>query len=126
MNIDTSTWHYRVYAWWSRKQWIRPGQENLCHYVSGVMVRAPGLWLRNHLPGGGLLGYILWAATVFIPLAYFAYTHWQLAVLMVGLVVGLSIAFFIVEAILNSGNVAVSYVIARKRRVCPFITFDEA
>ena len=51
MSIDTSTWHYRVYAWWAWRV-SYTGQENLCHYMRVILFWSPATWLTHSIGAG--------------------------------------------------------------------------
>jgi hypothetical protein len=155
MVIDITSWHYRWYAYWLREgRGIVPGyRENLCHYVQVLLFWAPATWLDQHTPlgripvGGIYTGFLLVATAGGILymlgwLIYFFVTDPMRGLLYLGIGVGVLVGMLLFAVILVIGGSILidgkrpaipgtvklvgAYVMAKKRRVCPFLTFAEA
>lgn len=148
MIIDIHSWHYRWYAYWLKEgRGTTPSyQENLCHYVRVLLFWAPVTWIDQHTTWDwgklseratlallflfivGACGYALIVAAVTQT------TKFLLGVGSFGALVGcLGLVVLSVKTLQGKqlevpGTVklAGAYVLAKKRRVCPFITFGGA
>lgn len=48
IEVNTDSWHVKVYKWWYRTKWPhkgKPERTNLCPYVRTVLIWAPIRWL---------------------------------------------------------------------------------
>lgn len=139
MIIKTNSWHYRWYSYWLKHGGIEsPVQENLCHYSWGA-AQAPLTWLGERLPTRLLERLCIVAYAVFLValVVYLAVFHPLILAAMVGcivaaVVVGVMVGFLAVFLerreleVPGTVKLLAAYVVAKKRRVCPLITFEEA
>ena len=142
MHIHTDSWHYRLYAYWLRLSGgNKPGyQENLCHYMRVLVLWAPARWVREseaHIPNR-VIGLLLVSPLAFV-LGLIAFTYPRLFITSVlylasGMVAGVAVVItaYALRAMYRSrvlkipGTVRLlaAYAVAKKRRICPFITFE--
>jgi hypothetical protein len=141
MVIKTDSWHYRWYVYWLKYgKTTPPLQENLCHYVRVLALWVPGAWMREWckrhdtvigIMYGGIMGLLILGA-----LGTVAYEHPVKFGLGVGsfLVLLATVALTVLTVewmrgrkpeIPGTVKLAAGYVVAKKRRICPFVTFEE-
>lgn len=147
MTIDTKSWHYRWYTYWLREgRGTKPGyRENLCHYVRVLLFWAPATWIDQHtvwdwkiwtgrvlvvgialyLVGAIALGLILVAVTQTTKFLL-GIGSFTALLACIGLLI-LSIRTMQGRTLEVPGTVKLAggYVMAKKRRICPFITFED-
>lgn len=149
MIINKEAWHYRWYSYWlthgrgNRSRY----RENLCHYVRVLLFWAPATWLDqtwNLAAKAKRVGLGLFLLYVFgisgFALALTAINHPYQLLLAVGSLVGLlattGLCYLYVRLgglqatlrlvdVPGMGYITVGYILAKKRRICPFLTFEE-
>ena len=147
MAIRTDSWHYRWYMYWlAHGRGVVPGyQENLCHYIRVLLFWAPGTWIDQHSYWDweklskrvalSVLGlYILSGVALLV--ATSAVTQTTRFLMATGSLIGLLTCIGMMIATVRTvrtrqigipGTVKLGarYVVAKKRRICPFLTFEE-
>ena len=149
MTINMGSWHYRWYAYWLvASGGNKPNyKENLCHYMRVLVFWAPLCWLGSHTPTsvfkqilsticllyiGGVVFIGIPAAIVLLAI----FEPWALAilgVLILGALAATLLLMFLYVTFIEGHPVEVpgtvklvgSYVMAKKRRICPFLDFGE-
>ncbi len=144
MTIKTDAWHYRVYAYWTRFSltYKESYQENLCHYMRVLLLWAPLLRASRALRLQGLprptwmwfnnAVFVLAWTFLFIRFGWLSVLLWLASVVGAVLILILLVTIAVVifgdrkpPEIPGTVRLVGAYVIARKRRVCPFISFAE-
>lgn len=145
MVISTNSWHYRWYTYWlAQGRGISERyQENLCHYVRVLLFWAPMTWLDQHtswdwgkLSQRTLSVFLVFAllGTVSLYVVVAAVTQTTKFLMAIGSLGGLLavIGLLILSVKTMQGKrlevpgtvkLAVGYAVAKKRRICPFLTF---
>lgn len=147
MTIKTDSWHYRWYLYWlDHGRGNKPGyKENLCHYMRVLVFWAPLTWLFGNAGlrtiGKWLLNIylVVWLAGMAAGLVYLAiYAPMTLfwvgvgmgSVVLAAILIGAVWVFledrFAGKRIEVPGTLklAAGYVMAKKRRICPFLDFE--
>lgn len=147
MTIKTDSWHYKWYAYWltyGRGNKIE-FRENLCHYVRVLLFWAPMTWIDRHTAWDWgvwtprfVLGVIalIYVGLFGLLLVMSAITQTTKFLMGIGsfggLVSCIGLLVLLVKTmrgkrleIPGTIKLAGGYVVARKRRICPFIEFDE-
>ena len=147
MTIKTESWHYKWYA-----DWLANGggnapsyKENLCHYVRVLLFWAPATWIDQHtfwdwgklteraFFGAGVLYFVAVFGFLLVLAAVTQTTKFLMAIGSLGGLLG-SIGLLILFVRTMRGKrlevpgtvkLAASYAVAKKRRICPFIEFDQ-
>lgn len=150
MIIDRNAWHYRVYKYW--QDWGRGNtlayRENLCHYVRVLLFWAPMTWLDQRYEAGmwgkrSLAGLAVLATVSYIAFwLTFAGVKYPVQFLMglgslLGAVLAIGIAYYGLKFALThklpelptfgiptTSRLIYAYGKAKKRRICPFIEFQ--
>lgn len=150
MTIKTNSWHYAWYTFVLREAELTIKQANLCQYFWLVMVGAPTVWAVSRAAGLGHITPLRWTYNVFLAactiyffgfIGYLAYQYPLIAAIVAGSIVGgvavalvALVALIFVADRLEGKRVEVPgtvklvwhYAWAKKRRICPFLTFEEA
>lgn len=146
MIINTNSWHFRWYAYWlGTGRGVQPGyRENLCHYVRVLLFWAPMTWLDQHTSWnwGKLAERITLGGLVLTILALIGYgvvtaaiTQPTKSLMAIGSLGGLLVVTGLVVLgvktrrgkpleVPGTLKLVGGYVVAKKRRVCPFLTFE--
>lgn len=151
LEIDQHSWHARLYAFWRRcREWRRPGyarQENLCHYVRVVLIWAPLAWFCYGRANHRIRPWMIPAVALAIGLNVMGIVRapestgevWLAIVIGGGgsaLILGLGVGSVWVgrhvihlrpertkAAHQTFGGILIEWGKAKKRRICPLITF---
>lgn len=143
LDVERTSWHFRWYSYW-----LQTGRanslgyrENLCHYVRVLVFWAPITWIDQHtvwdwgklvlalmlLYGAGWIGLLI----VLAILAKLWLVLLSVSVFL-GVVLSGSLAVLSAKAlhrkrpsIPGTVKLGAAYVMAKKHRICPFITFDD-
>lgn len=153
MTIKTDSWHYRWYAYWlERGRGNKPHyQENLCHYVRVLLFWAPMTWLDQTYDAAARSKRVGVALVLLIGAAYVGLIGLLLTLLgidypvqflmalgsLAGLIVTLAMLYYLGRFILThrlprpptfgiptTTRLIAACAVAKKHRICPFITFE--
>ena len=147
MTIKTDSWHYKWYAYWlTHGRGNTPAyKENFCHYVRVLMFWAPITWIDQHtfwdwekltmrtMIGVFAVSMLGWIGLMVTVAAMTQTTKFLMAIGSLGGLLGIIGCLILLVKTMRGKKLEIpgtvklvgSYAIAKKRRICPFIDFEE-